>query len=119
MNNHEVKGKIDEAFEKFCEELNLEPWDDVECYVAAHLKGCIARAYVRGNRSIEIDLWRMVTRPDKIEEVVAHELCHIVHPNNHHGREWKEEMKKLGFEGLTKDQWDTSIESAFKNSYNN
>jgi len=64
-------------------------------------KSSVAGRSIHGEK-IELNM-RLITTPDQLRDVLYHELAHAVcfhcyGTSVHHGREWKEVMKKLGRE---------------------
>lgn len=68
------------------------------------IRGAWALAWLSSN-TIEISMKRVTENPVRtVNEVVGHELCHIITPLLHpeiqdpHGKEWQEVMNKMGID---------------------
>ena len=106
MNNWDVKKRIEDAFEHYCEKAGLTPYRDVGLFYDSEMK-CWGKAHwKRGGDDEEtyvlINLNMMLRMPEEVEETVAHEVAHIKtsvdgYPREFHGSHWAENMMELGF----------------------
>ena len=87
-------------FEKYCAEIGVEPYVDVEYESAADLP---RHAVGLANRNrVRVNFNYLRKKPHHIGEVVAHEMAHVWAARNtcekrSHGPRWREKLVGWGF----------------------
>ena len=85
-------------FERYCEKIGVEAYEDVEFESCADLGMAVGTG---GSRRVCIDFNTLRHYPDRIEEVVAHEVAHTFVARNGlgsgHGPAWCEKITEWGF----------------------